>query len=441
VKFARTRRVAVITVIAALITLIVGGGTVSAQEIFAQFWESGVLVDPSIEINRFGASMDLDGNFLVVGAPTSYVNGVLTGAAFVFQYIDGIGWRQDAVLLPDATTSGADFGLSVSIEGGTIAVGAPDDGLDSAFAGAVFIFTRHGSGQWTQTQRLNAPTGAQAMGCSIDVENNVLAAGALGDDRVASNAGAVIVFHRDGGGSWSLEDEILCPIVENNAWFGSTVAVNGDRLFARDWESPPVGAVHVYNRAPDGQWSHHTMLQESDPATRSTFGTSIAFMGERVLIGAPRAYNAAPATTTAGAVYAFERTEQDAYVETGKIARPELSLFGFGQDLSVFGDYLLLSHAQGTALTRWVYIYEPDGAQWVQVGARFDPAGSYSEYGLQVVMHSQFAIIADPGSRIDFFETRQKLGQGIRPAGLPDITGDGIVDGFDLAVLLAGWGS
>ena len=120
----------------------------------------------------FGSSVAVDGNTLVVGAPSedsnaTGINGNQannsasgSGAVYVFTRSNGV-WTQQAYLKASNTGVQDHFGTSVALSGETLAVGAPDEDSNAMGingnqsdnsaenSGAVYIFTRV-NGEWHQ---------------------------------------------------------------------------------------------------------------------------------------------------------------------------------------------------------------------------------------------------------------------------------------------------
>lgn len=88
---------------------------------------------------QFGADLEIAGNFLVVGAPLG--DGVVpdSGLAYVFARVADE-WVQTQVLMAPDGADNDDFGRTVAIADGVLAVGAPrrDDLGDES--GAVYIW-------------------------------------------------------------------------------------------------------------------------------------------------------------------------------------------------------------------------------------------------------------------------------------------------------------
>ena len=110
---------------------------------------------------------------VVVGAPGN------NGAAYVFDF-EGGNWLQQARLVASDAASGDSFGDSVSLSGNKLVVGASlDDNFRGADAGAAYVFTRAGQ-SWTEEQKLTANNGAAGdhFGESVAIEGGTLVVGA-----------------------------------------------------------------------------------------------------------------------------------------------------------------------------------------------------------------------------------------------------------------------
>jgi hypothetical protein len=144
--------------------------------------------------DTFGWSVAISGSTIVAGAPNR--SGV--GAAYVFVE-PPTGWTnmtETAQLTGSSASPAAQVGISVAIEGNTVAVGAPSANVGPNTAqGAVYGFVKPASGwtNMTETFVLLASDGAAGdqLGHSVAAGNGVIASGAWAR---SSYQGAVYVF-------------------------------------------------------------------------------------------------------------------------------------------------------------------------------------------------------------------------------------------------------
>jgi hypothetical protein len=100
--------------------------------------------DP-IAYDEFGASIAIDGDYIVVGAPGVTSNGRPdVGGAYVFQRI-GTTWQLRRKLEPSNTHSVNDYGEAVAISGNYLVVGDPAQHLPVAGTGAAYLYRRTGT--------------------------------------------------------------------------------------------------------------------------------------------------------------------------------------------------------------------------------------------------------------------------------------------------------
>jgi hypothetical protein len=179
--------------------------------------------------HKFGTSVSLVGDRLVVGAPNVVDNttGLATGAAYVFER-DSTGiWKQAKIVAPD-NGDNARFGSFVSLGDDIVAIAAPLDGTSFVFGScSVYIYELDATGKWTQIAKITASDGAKddLFGSSISLVGNRLLVGAPLDDTAAGiDTGSAYVFERNSAGIWK-----QAKIVASNAGaddrFGSTVAI------------------------------------------------------------------------------------------------------------------------------------------------------------------------------------------------------------------------
>jgi hypothetical protein len=339
------------------------------------------------DLGQFGRAVALDGDTIAVGAvEPSCATGVngnqsdrncpVAGAVYVFTRT-GETWSQQAYLKASNTEAGDNFGLSVSLSGDILAVGAPwetscapgvngnqvDNGCTSG--GAVYVFTRAGT-TWTQQAYVKSSniSAQDLFGWSVSVSGNTLAVGAPNEQSCATGingnqldngcgdqgngAGAVYIFTRSEN-VWTQEAYVKASNTRIGHAFGLQVSLDGDSLAVgaaaegscatgidgdqSNNECVNAGAVYVFTRT-GATWTQQAYIKASNTNMGNpfgfgdVFGINVALNGDTLIVGARMEASCANGINGnqldngcggAGAVYIFERTNnrwsQVAYVK------------------------------------------------------------------------------------------------------------------------------
>jgi len=158
-------------------------------------------LDSSTEYS-FGSSVSIDGDYAVVGAEHDGGRGENSGAAYIYKR-SGTTWSEQAKLIASDGTDGALFGNSVSIKGDYAVIGAKGDDENGENSGSAYIFERKGAG-WVQKTKLTAWDGTTQdyFGLSVSIDGDYVIVGAPYDDDNGANTGSVYIFKR-GCASWT----------------------------------------------------------------------------------------------------------------------------------------------------------------------------------------------------------------------------------------------
>ncbi|KAA3664244.1 MAG: integrin [Chloroflexi bacterium] len=350
--------------------------------------------------DRFGRSVDISGDTVVVGAiwEDSNATGVngdesnnsvdSAGAAYVF-IRNGSVWSQEAYLKASNTGFHDYFGYSVGISGDTVVVGAPQedssatgvngDGSDNfaATAGAAYIFVRN-ENFWSQEAYLKASNtdADDHFGSSVDISGNTVVVGTHFEDSSATgingdesnnslNAGAAYVFVRNGS-VWSQEAYLKASNTDAGDNFGISVSISSDTIVvgANNEESSTMGingdendnmssysgAAYVFVRN-GGIWNQEAYLKASNTDTGDYFGGSVGISDDTVVVGAYLEDSNATGSNgdesdnsanAAGAAYVFVRSKgiwnQETYLKASNTDAHDT--FG-GSSVSISDDTII----------------------------------------------------------------------------------------------------
>lgn len=253
-----------------------------------------------------------------------------SGAVYVFTR-DTLGvWTQQAYL--KASNSGAldKFGSSVSIDNDKLVVGAPNErsiaiGIDgdqadnsATDAGAVYVFVRNGT-VWTQSDYIKASnTGAgDLFGTDVAILRETLVVSAIGEasnaqnivsadqtDNSMQNSGAVYIFNRADFTTWSQHSYVKAPNTDIDDEFGFAIALGIDTLVVgapgeasnmvgvngidTDNSAANSGAAYIFYRDINTDvWSVDSYFKASNSGAGDRFGESVDVEGQLLAVGAP----------------------------------------------------------------------------------------------------------------------------------------------------------
>jgi len=237
----------------------------------------------------FDISVAVDGDVAVVGTRYDDAVATLSGSAYVFERNKNgaDAWGLAAKLAPGDLSAQASFGFSVDVEGDTIVVGAPSNESPSGSSGSVYEFRRDTAGAWTQAARIDSPPAAlSSFGWSLSLDGHRLAIGA---PRYDSRGAVYVMSSLNGDGDdWELESQLSGT--EHSLEFGKSVALTGNMLAVGAPLGPfsgavPADAAYLFRSDGAGGWGPVLTLTE-EGATRSTaFGHSVSLSENTLVVG------------------------------------------------------------------------------------------------------------------------------------------------------------
>jgi uncharacterized repeat protein (TIGR01451 family) len=300
--------------------------------------------------DTFGLSVSLSGDTLVVGARyDDTAGGVDTGSAYVFVR-SGNTWTEQQKLLPSDAAADDLFGSSVSLAGDTVAIGAVfDDTPGGVDAGSAYVFVRSGT-TWTEQQKILASDGLAGdfFGYAAAISADTLVVGAITHDTASGvDAGSAYVFVRSGT-TWTEQQKLLPADGLTGDFFGYAVSIAGDALVsgAPSHDLPAVanaGSAYVFVRS-GTTWSQQQKLVASDATPFDSFGGAIALSSNRIIVGAP--VQDTPLGDVAGSAYVFGRSGTG-WIEQQKLLPPSGNDFAqFGYAVSTDGDTVVVGARQ-----------------------------------------------------------------------------------------------
>lgn len=322
----------------------------------------GIGIFGRVSGDRFGYSVAIDGDVIVVGAYGQDYDSLgwgsaisAAGAAYIFYKNKGgiDNWGLVKKITPNglnARIASDNFGFSVSISGDVVAVGAFGQDYDSAganlisAAGAAYIFYKNSGGtdNWGLVKKItpngsNVRVASDNFGYSLAISGDVLVVGSYLQDydsagaNLLSAAGAAYIFSKNSGGTdnWGLVKKVTGGTGTNarlaNDNFGNAVAISGDIIVVgargQDYDSigasllSAAGAAYIFEKN-NGGTNNWGLVKKITPrgtnARRSSdnFGFSVAINGDVIVVGANgQDYDSIGGSnkSAAGAAYIFNK--------------------------------------------------------------------------------------------------------------------------------------
>ncbi len=266
--------------------------------------------------DRFGSSLGIDGDFIVVGAEyedqDTIGSNTLTnsGSAYIFKRDTGESWVQTQKITPLVRTQMTRFGTGVAIQGNTIAVGATWECNDANgnnwlnISGAVYIYRLDTITEiWNQVQIVVASdrTANAFFGNTVALDGDFLIVGASKEDadaaggNILNDAGAVYVYKYNGS-SYVETQKLVASDRNQNDLFGHKIDIdNNSIVISAHWEDENdlgsdsldnAGSAYIFERDTiTGIWSEFDKISASDRTRNDNFGTSVSIKDNLLLIG------------------------------------------------------------------------------------------------------------------------------------------------------------
>lgn len=261
-----------------------------------QFVASDTIAD-----DRFGFSLAVEGDLVLVGARETKDVGTDSGAVYVMRRTEPPGgptqWVQEAKLLPSGLgIADSYFGNAVAIDGDVIVVGATHDDEFLSNAGAAYVFRYNDlTENWDLEAKLHASDAASSdhFGISVAIRGDELAvASEWHDAGGVTNTGAAYVFRYDSmSGVWNEEQKFVPPVLSSGADYGRGLAFSDQGLVISepwsDFFGDGLGAVFVYVH--DGAvWNLEQSIGPNLPGDDDGFGQALSIDGNRMAVVAVR---------------------------------------------------------------------------------------------------------------------------------------------------------
>jgi hypothetical protein len=267
-------------------SMLVPGHVLVYRRAGGQFELMANLHTPNPEVtgdDLFGTELAISGDVLAIGAQ-GLQSGCGIGAVHVYRY-NGQTWMPEQTILPPTCDAG-NFGSSLALQGDVLLVGAPTTAQPGPEAGAANVY-RYNASRWSLEATLIVPEGEafSGFGRSVALSGQTAMIGSPGDDEAGSADGATFVFAEQDR-QWTFQQKLLpTDATQINEGFGAHIALHGDvaAIGAPDCCSPPSGVGNVYVLRFDGRmWVHEQQIVH--PSGVGFFGDPALAAGGQTLL-------------------------------------------------------------------------------------------------------------------------------------------------------------
>ena len=312
----------------------------------------------------FGSSVAMDSSRIIIGAygsdddPHPYIRHD-KGSVYIFEKING-NWSEVQKIMPTDSHEDQKFGLSVSISGNQLAVGAPGNLSQS---GSVYVFEYSGN-SLVENQKLIASDSVvfNLFGGIVNLDNDKLFVG-------ARNSEAVYFFQKSGS-LWTESQKITALDGSANDYFGSALDFKENRLVVgAPGNNNERGAAYVFDFN-GTNWQINSKIIASDSSIDDFYGTGVAVSNQTVVVGSPEDDDMGEES---GSVY-FYGFDGAVWTGTQKYVTNESSYHDrFGATLDVSGNSMIIGAPFDDDIGS-VYFYEKD-SNWTLAQKLFLPEG------------------------------------------------------------------
>jgi len=315
-----------------------------------------------------------------------------------------VAFKETQKLLPTTVEANMQYGFSVDIDGSYAIVGNPYQ--DAADRGEIYFYKRNDNGLWEEISINTTVINNTAMGYSTAIHKNLAVVGGIG---YSNCKGRIFLFNSDDG--WSSTFAASEPGLADDSQFGFSVDIYNRWVVAgSNISDNNKGSIRIFkvieNPVPAVPQVLYGFSEVTDspftifnPQEGDFFGSSVAIYEDWIAVGATGSQNT-------GAVYIYQKDENDEW-SIFEILLPSDGVNNdqFGYSVSLFGNNLAVgarskTSALGDQFAGTVYLFTYSGGSWQEVN-KFEPINDDNEtnyFGTSVDMDDNYIAIGSPGA-------------------------------------------
>ena len=281
---------------------------------------------------KLGGALACTDVFTVIGATGNNQNGQNTGAVYILMRKGNTFTERATILHIDQATAEDRFGFSVAIESDILIVGAPDNDKYGKNSGLVFVFQNRIDNEWDLIGELSSTTASPGdrFGYSVDLNNGCIAIGSWQDQENYYDSEFIKKSEGVAQGSvfiYSLQPpfrpvDVLTAIKEEgHRWdgFGQSVSIDKEWIAIgapgtenTTYKKP--GRVYLFKKVSDS-WIRQGFISAENGVDKDGFGSSVDLAKDHLVVTAPGNFNPViSALGPTGSAFLFQ-LENDAWTE------------------------------------------------------------------------------------------------------------------------------
>ena len=241
------------------------------------------VITPSIENSNgiFGNSLSISGDYLAVGAYQANGVAIRAGAVFVYRFSDE---TFESVFTASDGASDDFFGHSIELDGNYLVVGSYFDDDSGNDSGSVYLFKLDDP---TYERKILASDGAASFkfGYAVQMREDRIVVGAPNHNLVGAGSGKVYFYSITDD---TLEETLVPSDHAAGDYFGESLALDGDVLMVgASYNDTPInnaGTAYIYHL---GDIIQEDILFVSDGGMQDQFGYALDIYGKYCVVSAP----------------------------------------------------------------------------------------------------------------------------------------------------------
>jgi hypothetical protein len=225
----------------------------------------------------FGFSVDMDADYLIIGAPQAKVGAVTFAGTATIYHWNGTAYTNNVTISKPTPVTVDMCGTAVGIQGGTYALlGCPGDDTIATDGGAVYLWRILGPGSVVFNGSLAIPaSNNDNSGSALAIQNNLVVIGASGYDGVGTSSGRGYLFDLSNG-VHTLKYPFISNPYASGDLFGSSVAVYNPYILVGAPSAATTGEAYLFFNNNDTNAVELAMISSANPVGGANFAGSVA---------------------------------------------------------------------------------------------------------------------------------------------------------------------